>query len=75
MSKDPILTRLRIFIRGGVFRYKLIVANLLYGAHIDKTVRISSSTIIDKNNTRGIYIGAYSYLAGGAIVFAHDYCR
>ena len=47
----------------------------MYGAHLDKTVRLSSNTIIDKNNSKGIYIGEYTYLAGGAIVFAHDYCR
>lgn len=47
----------------------------MYGAHLDKTVRLSSSTVIDKNNSKGIYIDEYTYLAGGAIVFAHDYCR
>lgn len=42
---------------------------------MDKTVRVSSSTLIDKNNSKGIYIGEYTYLAGGAIVFSHDYSR
>ena len=75
MKKTPLMTRLRIALRGNVFWYKRFVANRIYGAHLDKTVRLSSSTIIDKNNSKGIYIGEYSYLAGGVIVFAHDYCR
>ena len=75
MSKSSFLTQLRISLRGGVFWYKRFIANKLYGAHLDKTVRLSSSTVIDKNNSKGIYIGEYTYLAGGVIVFAHDYCR
>lgn len=75
MKKNSVLSRLRIALRGRVFWYKLFVANKLYGAHLDKTVRLSSSTMIDKNNSKGIYIGEYTYLAGGAIVFAHDYSR
>lgn len=38
-------------------------------------MRLSRSTIIDKNNSKGIFVGEYTYFAGGAIVFAHDYCR
>ena len=75
MKKTPFLTRLRISLRGGVFWYKRFMANNVYGAHLDKTVRLSSSTMIDKNNSKGIYIGEYTYFAGGAIVFAHDYSR
>lgn len=73
--KHSFLNRLRITFRGGVFWYKRFIANKVYGAHLDKTVRLSSSTLIDKNNSKGIFIGEYTYLAGGAIVFAHDYCR
>ena len=75
MKKYSLLGRLRISLRGGVFWYKRFVANKLYGAHLDKTVRLSLSTMIDKNNSKGIYVGEYTYFAGGAIVFAHDYCR
>ena len=70
-----LLTQLRIKLRGVVFWYKRFVANKLYGAHLHKTVRCSRSTTIDKNNSKGIYISEYTYLAGNAIVFAHDYCR
>lgn len=73
--KHSFLNRLRITFRGGVFLYKRFIANKLYGAHLDKTVRLSSSTLIDKNNSKGVFIGEYTYLAAGAIVFAHDYCR
>ena len=61
------LNRLRIALRGGVYWYKRFIANKLYGAHLDKTVRLSSSTVIDKNNSKGIYIGEYTYLAGGQL--------
>ena len=75
MKKSPLLSRLRIALRGLVFWRKRFVANKIYGANLDRTVRLSSSTVIDKNNSKGIYIGEYTYLAGGAIIFAHDYCR
>ena len=74
-KRSSLLTRLRIKLRGGVFWYKRFIANKVYGAHLDKTVRLSRSTVIDKNNSKGIYIGEYTYLAGSSIVFAHDYCR
>lgn len=74
-KKTSFLTRLRISLRGGVFAYKRFIVNKLYGAHLHKTVRLSRSTVIDKNNSRGIFVGEYTYFAGGSIVFAHDYCR
>lgn len=64
MKKSPLLPRLRIALRGLVFWRKRFVANKIYGANLDRTVRLSSSTVIDKNNSKGIYIGEYTYLAG-----------
>ena len=42
---------------------------------IAKTARISFGTKLDKTNPKGIHIGKESYIASGAIVFAHDYSR
>lgn len=43
--------------------------------NIHPTARISFGTKLDKTNPKGVYIGAESYLASGAIVFSHDYSR
>lgn len=47
----------------------------IYGNDLHKTVKLSRTTIIDKANPRGVHIGENTYLAGGAIVFAHDFAR
>lgn len=47
----------------------------IYGMTIDSTARISWGTKLDKTNGGGIFIGEESYIASGAIVFAHDFSR
>lgn len=42
---------------------------------ISSTARISYGAKLDKTNPKGIYIGEESYVASGAIVFAHDFSR
>ncbi len=46
-----------------------------FGMTIDKTARISFGAKLDKTHPKGIYIGAESYVASGALIFTHDYCR
>lgn len=75
MSRNSFMQNVKISLRGGVFWWKRFVANKLYGAHLHKTVRLSRSTYIDQNNSKGVFIGEYTYLAGLVCVFAHDYCR
>jgi acetyltransferase-like isoleucine patch superfamily enzyme len=43
--------------------------------NIDKTARISFGTILDKANSKGVFIGEESYFASGAILFTHDFSR
>ena len=43
--------------------------------NIDKTARISFGTKLDKTNPKGVFIGAESYFASGAIMFTHDFSR
>lgn len=43
--------------------------------HIARTARISVGAKLDTTNPKGVYIGEYSYVASGAIIFAHDYSR
>lgn len=47
----------------------------VYGMDISSTARISYGTILDKTNPHGIHIGNETYIASGAIVFAHDFSR
>ncbi|MDD3591326.1 MAG: acyltransferase [Sulfurovum sp.] len=47
----------------------------VFGMDIHYSVKISFSAKLDKANPRGIHIGEYTYIAGGAIVFCHDYAR
>lgn len=42
---------------------------------ISTTARISLGAKIDKSNPKGIHIGDETYIASGAIIFSHDYCR
>lgn len=47
----------------------------IYGMHLNKKARISFGAKLDKTNPKGIYIDEDSYVASGAIIFAHDYAR
>ncbi len=46
-----------------------------YGMHIDKTALIAVGAKLDKTYGAGIHIGEESYIAPGAIIYTHDYCR
>lgn len=42
---------------------------------IHPTARVNIGAKIDKVNSRGIHIGEESYVAPGAVIFAHDFAR
>lgn len=42
---------------------------------ISKSCRISFGAKLDKTNPRGVHIGEESFVASGAYVLSHDYCR
>ena len=43
--------------------------------HIHETARISNGAFLDKSNPKGVYIGEESYVANGARILSHDFCR
>ena len=54
---------------------KYIIYVNIYGMNIDKSSIVSFGAKLDKTNPKGIHIAKNSYVASGAIVFTHDYCR
>lgn len=47
----------------------------VWGHTIDGSARISFGAFIDKTAPRNVNIGAYTLVARGAVILAHDYCR
>lgn len=66
---------LRNFIRVMVLNLQHAIYTYIYGMNIHKSARISYGAKLDKTNPKGIHIGEESYVASGAIVFTHDFCR
>lgn len=69
------MTKIRNFIRLIVITVKHIILTRLYNMDIAKSARISFGTKLDKTNPSGIHIGDETYIASGAIIFAHDFAR
>jgi acetyltransferase-like isoleucine patch superfamily enzyme len=69
------MTKLRNFIRLIVISIRHFILVKFYKMNIDKTARISFGTILDKANSKGVFIGEESYFASGAILFTHDFSR
>lgn len=63
--------RLRVYL----FYWLWFKAAKIYGNRLHKTVRLSRTTYLDKAYPGGVVIGEYTYLAAGASVMAHDFCR
>lgn len=66
---------LRNFIRVMALNLQHAIYIHIYGMNIHKSARISYGAKLDKTNPKGIHIGEESYVASGAIVFTHDFCR
>lgn len=68
-----------LFIKGGLrllaIRIQFYIYTKIYKMDIDPSARISFGAKIDKTNPRGVHIARESYIASGAIVFAHDFSR
>lgn len=69
------MTKIRNFIRLIVITVKHIILTKFYNMDIAKSARISFGTKLDKTNPSGIHIGDETYIASGAIIFAHDFAR
>lgn len=74
-NKIGLLSRIRTWIRKYIRKWWWLKAVKIYGNHLDPTVRLSRTTILDKTNPGGVYVSEYTYFAGGTIVLAHDMCR
>lgn len=68
-----------ISIRGGLRKMALTLkywmCTKVYGSEVHPTAMISFGAHLDKANPKGVHIGADTYIASGAIIFAHDYAR
>ena len=69
------MVKIRELIRLIVITYRHFIFTKVYKMDIAKSARISYGTKLDKTYPRGIHIGEESYLASGAIIFTHDFCR
>lgn len=77
MSNETItpLAKIRTWLRKFVRRWWWFKAARIYGNHLHSTVRLSSTTYLDRANPRGVFVDEYTYFAGGVCVLAHDMCR
>ena len=58
-----------IFRKFRVFKYRLKGYDIPYSAIIE------GSVLLDKLYPRGIHIGEYTLVAGGATILSHDHCK
>lgn len=78
MTKDKnktIVATIRERLRDYYFHWLWFKSVKIFGNHLHKTVRLSRTTDLDKAYPGGVYIDEYTYLASGASVMAHDFCR
>jgi len=54
---------------------KLIVLRKIYHMKISPSARISFGAYLDKTNPKDIHIDDGSFIAYGAMILTHDYCR
>ncbi|MBR3612339.1 MAG: acyltransferase [Bacteroidaceae bacterium] len=67
------------FLRHWFWRIKIAIKQFRYvkiqKMDIHPTVRIAAAAHLDGTYPKGIHIDEESYVAGGAIIYTHDYCR
>ena len=54
---------------------RLFSLRKIYHMDISKSARISFWATLDKTNPKGLHIGDESFVASGAMIFTHDFCR
>ena len=70
-----VINRIRTSVWLLLIRVRYFFLTKCYGMSIDKSARIAYAAKLDKTYGVGVHIGAESYVAGGAIIFTHDFCR
>ncbi len=74
-GRKSLPVRCREALRWVVLALQHFVLRYIYGMDIARTARISCGVRLDKTNPKGIVVGDESYVASGAVVLSHDYCR
>ncbi len=69
------IVKIRNFIRQVLLWPYYILLTKFYKMNISSSARISLGAKLDKTYPQGIHIDDESYVASGALVFAHDYAR
>ena len=54
---------------------KLMTLRKFYHMNISSSARISYGAYLDKTNPRDVHIDDQSFIAYGAMILTHDYCR
>ncbi len=70
-----ILLKLREKLRLLLITMRYFVLKHIFKMDIAKTARISFGAKLDRTNPTGVHIGEESYVASGAYVLSHDFCR
>jgi len=70
-----IINAIRRAIWLSLIKTRYVMLTKCYGMSIDRTARVAYGAKLDKTNGPGVHIGAESYVASGAIIFTHDFCR
>ena len=69
------MVKIRNCIRLVAIFIRYFILTRIYGMDISRTARISFGAKLDKTNPKGIHIGEESFVASGAIILSHDFCR
>lgn len=70
------MRNIRIFVYNILVSFKPWYLKNFLGMDIGKNVRIARKAVLDRNiNPKGIHIGEYTWIAAGATILSHDYCR
>jgi acetyltransferase-like isoleucine patch superfamily enzyme len=72
--RQSLLARLRQIVHSAIIvDFMRCYYNIVWGAHIGKSTRISLSVKIDRTNPGGVVIGEYTAVAFGAVILTHDF--
>ena len=69
------MVKIRNCVRFVAIFIRQFILTKIYGMDISRTARISFGAKLDKTNPKGIHIGDESYVASGAIILSHDFCK
>ena len=69
------MVKIRNCIRLVAIFIRYFILTRIYGMDISRTARISFGAKLDKTNPKGIHIGEESFVASGAVILSHDFCR